>query len=515
MIPDPLNSVRKFGSGRRENYLKGDTPIKDHWVRGFTKINPYWRGKVIDEHELTNGKNIFIDRGIIKKTPGTSYYGTSNFGTAVHDLSEYINVSGTQKLCAVTSTNLYVYGGGTWTAIGTNPFLCSPRNKMEIVYSETVGDFIVIITNFSGNIKSYNGTSVSNLITAFGANHTKNLNNIQFYANIVEVPLTGTAYPNKVYWSDIGKPETITGGISGGLFLAKSPYQITNLCKIKGGLAVFQQYSMSVLQYTGSYTFPITLDEGILSLGCIGYTADEIDGDVIFLGHDKNVYITTSSGNIKNLTADMESLICDQMYMYSPLTNDITFCGKVTKDRKYYILSFQINSNTMNHWALNLKDFSWNPFNLFSSNNTIDYLDFITQVGGYGYTRLACNNLGYIYQILDTYYNSGNNNVIAEQYADTKDFVFNENLFQRFCEIVISAYGNNANIELYYSLDEGVNWNFVGSALAITEYKDLSFPLTVYGKKIRFRIRNNELGKYFNCDAINIRRIEKGISDAS
>lgn len=530
MIPRP--KFRKWHSGRDPRYLEEDKTIIEHPISGGFKgvkvDNPAIK---IPDENFTYLKNLFIKNGVIESCFGYGTYGTGiPLDAPIWGVFERKRFEGTRELFAITSKSLYLYSAGAWDYLTDGKDLLTGGNddvvNYDMTYSETDGDMITIITNYKDYIKKQvAGSEPANLFTNWYAKITKNYEHFQFYGYIKE---GGTNYPQKIYWSDIGKPATVTTGMAGGVVLAKSTGFLTGFAPFRGFLGIFKEDSFSVGRYTGSYTWPMEFDENVLDIGTkCGKTICNIGDELIFLANDRNVYITDGSLK-KDISKEVRPLLGDKLN----IAKIHKAFGKVVFDEKWYLLFVPTTGNSWPYdcWLLNFNDFTWQlldwqnmmdvGFFYVTSGLTIGGLtetignliwqfgSTMTQPGTTSY--LMGDKDGYIYEFSPTIMNK--NASAFERYADTKDFEFEKDLIKRFVEFEFEANGSG-NIEIWYSTNEGKLWVYSGYVTLSTDYKIFNHVLNtgkgVNSQKIRFRFRNNSLNCYFSIKMFNPKRVNK------
>lgn len=535
MIPRP--KLRKQRSGREPRYLEEDKAIIEYPIEGLfkgIKVNDI--ASKIDDKNFTNLKNVYIKDGIITSCPGYSTYGTGlPLDAAAWGIFERKNFEGLRELFALTSKSLYIYSGGVWNYVADGNDILTGGNddivNYDTTYSETEGDMITIITNYIDDILYQVGTTApANLLVdaSWKAKITENYEHLQFYGYIFE---NGTNYPQKLYWSDIGKPGVVTTGMAGGIVLAKSPGFLTSINPVRGFLAIFKEESVSVGRITGSFTWPMEFEENVLDIGTrAGRTVCNIGDELIFFGNDKNVYITDGSLK-KDISKEVRSLLGDKLN----LSKVNKAFAKIVFDDKWYMLFIPVEGEDWPYqcWVLNFDDWTWQQF---SWKNMLDvgffyvtsglkigdltdiignlnwkFGDTITQPGNT--LNLLSDKDGYVYNFSTSI--SNQNGVEFERYVDTKDFIFERDLIKRFVEFEFEAKGNGT-LEIWYSINEGVAWNYSGVETLSSDYEFFNHKLSVNCQKARFRLRNNSLNSYFWIRMFNPKRVNKSrVKDAS
>jgi len=525
MIPRPI--IRKFKSGRPDSYLEPDKPSSETEVtKLFNGIDVSQPAYLLEDNQATFISNGYNKLGIFQKCPGLVKFGTTQpLDAKVWGLVNYKLAAGTIKFIAITGNSVYYLGASdVWTYVtsGQDCFAGSDDERVEfqVSYSETIGDYILICTNYHDNIKKYDNTSITDLITAWKAKYTRNYEFFQFYGYILE---GGIDYPQKIYWSDIGKPETIIGGLSGGIVLAKTSDFLTGMAILSGLLFVGKEKSCSLISYTGSYTYPFNLAENIFDVGvACGATMANLGDELLFLGSDKKVYLTDGT-NKKDVSVKIKGLMNDRLN-WSKINRAF---ASISLDEKWYFLSVPTTGNDepSETWVLDIEDWVWQPFQCWNKIISRDvYKDTGTKVGELtsklglstwkigdltAFEQRTCigDSDGYVYEYNKTYLN--NDGSAIDSYVDTKDFIWNPKLMKRITELILelSGYGN---LTVWYSIDGGNNWSLIKIISMPTGFSEhYSYP-DINCQKIRFRFRCNEVNSYFMLRRFVIDKIEKG-----
>ena len=508
MIPRP--KLRQWKSGRPDRYLEGDKSFKDNLIPsegGFLGIKTDLEPGQINDKNFTNLKNCFIKDGIIQKCPGYEQYGVGfPLDGICWNVFERRSYSGDRELFATTQKSLYKYNKNTflWEYLSQNVFTGNENEiiNYDLTFSETEGEMISIFTNYKDNVKyQVLGKPVSDLFTHWKAKITKNYNHYQFYGNIYE---NGMHYPQRFYWSTIGKPGIVTGstevGLYGGMMLAKSMGFITAFVPLRACFLIFKDDAMSVARWTGSAQVPFEIDENIIDVGCpAGRTPDNVGEEVLFLGNDLNVYVTDGVSH-KNVSKDVRKLLVERI---NKDKIERAF-GRVILDDKWYMLFIPTIEKDWSYevWILNFEDWTWQYFDYF---NMLD-LGFSYYSTLNKYENMFCDKDGYIYHSSNDF---NRDKVAFESIIDTKDFWWNRDLYKKATEIEIDCKGNGS-LELWYSIDEGKTWTYKNSIILTSDWDIQSIKVDKICEKIRYRFRITGLDSYFYIRNYNPKRIDKG-----
>ncbi len=526
MIPRPR--FRKFKSGRPTDYLKPDTPNNSTQVvnlfgGGLDVSQPAY---LLEDNAATFIKNGFSKKGIFQKCPGLVLMGSNlPLDGEIFGFHNYKLANGSQKFLAVTGKSVYYLSGGSlWSYVtdGQNCFTADINRRVDsqTIYSETVGDFIVIFTNLYDYVKYYNSTNIQNLFTTWKAKYTKNYEFFQFYAYILE---GGIYYPQKLYWSDIGKPGVITGGLSGGIVLAKTSDFLTGMGLVGGAMLIGKELSCSLLNYTGSAVSPFNLVENIFDIGVAsGSTMVNFGKELIFLGSDKKVYLTDGATK-KDVSVKIKGLFSDRLN-WDRIHKSFAW---TSPDEKWYFLSvptagYQVPSET---WVLDVEDWEWQPFQVWDkmgAGNTFAKTgpkigELTGKIGTFTWRigqliQLAHIGVlgdfdGYVYNYHTSYLNDVNTAI--DSYVDTKDYIYDPKLMKRLTQLIVELSGSGG-LDVYYSTDEGVSWTLIKTITMSSAFAEhFTYPDKNF-QKIRFRFRCNALDTFYNLRRFDIDKIDKG-----
>ena len=508
MIPRP--KFRRWKSGRPDRYLEGDKNYKDNLIPStgstFLGMKTNLEPGQIDDRNFTNLKNCFIKDGIIQKAPGYLPFGqTFPLDGICWNVFERENYQGTREIFATTLKSLYKYNNGIWEYLSQNCFTGNQNDILnyDLVFSGTEGEMISIFTNYKDNVKyQVLGKPVTDLFTYWKAKFTKNFKNFQFYGNIHE---EGVDYPQRLYWSDIGKPEVVTGssvvGLQGGINLVKTMGFLTALVPLKAALTIIKDDSISLARYTGNAILPFEFNENVIELGSpAGKTCVNFGEEVLFLGNDLNIYLTDGI-DYKNVSKDVRKLLIERINRFEI---EKAF-AKIVLDNKWYMLFIPTYKNEWNYevWVLNFEDWTWQFFDCINILNLEFYYDYNLDE----YIMMFCDKDGYIYYCPPDVFNKNTDKM--ESLIDTKDFYWNIDLWKKVIEVKVDCKGSGS-LELWYSADEGITWNYVNSVILSLNWDIKTFRLDKICKKIRFRFRSYELNSYFYIRNYNPKRIDKG-----
>lgn len=526
IIPRPKFRTFK-AQDRPDKYLQSDTSLKNNIVTGLFKgINVFSPAMAIEDNELTFSRNGYSKGGVFRKCPGLVQWGIGQpLNGRIWGLIDFKLIDDSSTKLAITEDDLYYHKtvDDTWTKIGSSAIFtgaATDRVDWSVVYSETAGNYILIMTNYKDAIQYYDGTSVASLITAFKARFTRNFENVQFYGDIYESP---NRYGQRIYWSDIGKPGVITGGLSGGVNLVKSQKFLQGFQVLRGALLTFKDNTISIIRYTGSYNFPFTVDENALDVGTRSIaTAIPIGDEMLFLGSDRNVYLTDGALR-KDVSQSVRKVLGDRIDINNMSKN----FAALMNDNKWYVLSVVTDPGEPNEcWVLDLDDWTWQPFQAWnkitSGQNFTKGGITIGELTGKIYTYnfpisnfqqmstipLLGDSDGYIYKYGSEVLN--NDGVAIEQLCETKDFIWDERLMKRISEVIVELVGRGS-VDFWYSVDEGVNWIYLSTKTITDAWKEYIFKPNKTCQFIRFRFKQNAVDEYYSIRSFNPRRIDKGL----
>jgi hypothetical protein len=478
------------------------------YVAPIKGLNYNIGGVLAADTDMTECRNVSIDRLLnVSKIAGYTTLGSNLPLTgSVMGFEEFFLTSGVEFLMAFTTTHFYYYDTTTskWTDI--TDVLVSTGGLNNLFFSEIMNN-ILIMTNGKDAPKKWTGTGN---IAALGgtppiAKYVKKFKNYLVFGNTIE---TGTNYPQRVRWSDTGLPESWTPGAgsnAGYQDLTEGVDFITGLEILGDWLIVFKERSIYAAYLSGTPGQIFAFDIKVDGTGCsAGATISPVKNFLFFMSYD-NIYsfdglnIASIGDNIKDelfsivnasamgnsFSLVIESL--DEYHLFIPTgsntTPDTEFIynyklnswtraekSSITRTGYYTSLTVTTWASAIGTWAE--QTLRWNDRFLFSDAPVNLYGDVNGNVFQQDFSRTDLNGEA------------------QDAYFDTKDFQMG-NLERHKIWKRIDIYGSGTNVDVYYSINEGNAWTYVGNAVfSLYGYASVKLDFSVSSDRIRFRFRN-------------------------
>lgn len=399
------------------------------------------------------------------------------------------------------------------------------RFTVDTIYDDDAGALKYVASNNSDNPIYWTGTG--NWADLGGSpNIGKIIFNFNHHLLLLNTVVSGAQAPQRIEWSDLGKPTVWTGGASGSVNLAATPDFIVGAAFLRSQLVILKETSISICTYVGGVN-PFEFEENkIKTIGCSARGSIQSMGEtVIFLGWD-DVYVfdgfTTKGigGNVKNSIIDninpaklaaIHSHIIEELGLYllfvPVLGSD--YCTKA--------------------WAYDYVNDVWYGDWIFPDNITCT--GFYQNAGaltigqalmtiGTANFRISSRSLGSMspYGLLGTsdgYIMKFESSILdddgtaIDSYIDTKSYVLTDvNEYDVVDEIVMYAKGTS--LLVHASDDDGQSWVYKGtitldSAGTTTYLRNIKHV----AEKHMFRFRNMTVGGWFEIAGYDLKYIKK------
>lgn len=247
----------------------------------------------LGKDQLADGQDVQVIYGTLQKRGGSANINSSalNSGAVVTGLYDWLN-SGTRFLLIVCGNKIYktsalgsspsdITGSATITAGQDNQHTFSSLNNIVVICGGSTPDTPLQWTG-SGNVSSLSGSPPS-------GNLTVTANNFVFISGVA-------ANPSRVYWSNVGDPQTWSAGNNID-FRPGDGDTVTAIADLNQNLVIFKRRSLGILfTQTNTVSGAVTLaplTQFPSNVGCAGSQAwDHLpDGRIVFLGSNAHVYI--------------------------------------------------------------------------------------------------------------------------------------------------------------------------------------------------------------------------------
>lgn len=243
------------------------------------------------ENESVMIQNAYIsEKGSVQKRKGILLVGDDTGSTKITGLSSWQEDDGTKWLFSTTGTNLRYLNSTTWDTLD-NGFTTGLDTEFVIANNK------IYLFNGTENIHSYNGASVAlnSGLTDLGSSIPKAKyavwwKNYMFATG--ESVLSGTKYPARVWFSNIGDPDTWTTGTDYFDVGLSDGQKITGIGILDQWLVVFKERSIYILSGSGPSDWKLSATVNNLvnvanSIGCVSHrSVVQVGNDLWFMSND-------------------------------------------------------------------------------------------------------------------------------------------------------------------------------------------------------------------------------------
>ena len=478
-------------------------------------------GEYTDSRSMTNGRNMEVNRSIIRKRCGSSAVGSS-LGERIMRYFE-LQVGSATRLFRVGISKVQVLNKatGVWSNVHNTLLTGGSGDCISYAFPLLSGEKIVVFTNGIDAIRkcSITGSDANLGGTPPKAKFVINLGSYLLLANITDDG-AGNEYSARVQWCDTGDPENWTTGNAGSIDLVEDAGDITGTGNVKGFGTIHKPDAIYLAQIVTTSDV-IRFDRVSTGLGTIaGATIWNIpSGEEVFLASDGiRIFNGAESRLVPSPVQDelRESInpgeayksqavivkelneywVCvptgsstepDTIYKYNYVTQE------VYKDEHEDMSAIGIYQNiSALTWADMTVPWSsittrWNSVTLGSLNPVVIYGD----------------SSGVSTKRVTTVYND--NGTAIEGSFETKDFTAKDfgidaiDSIMRWTGMELWAIGDS--VKVYYSTDSGGTWTLADTLELSAEYPDDDAPLNVWfdvvKSKIRFKFYNAVAGETF------------------
>jgi len=232
--------------------------------------------------------------GKADKVPGFEKVNTVALNGPIMGIYDYNKTTGFQAWIFTTKTKIYKMEATDSVPVDITGAVTLSAGDEDWSDFTTFNDTLIVVNGKDAPIK-WTGTGDAALLGGSPpiARRVANFQSHVMMGHIVSGTSTDT---QKVQWSDLGLPETWTGGEAGSLILRDEPSTILEIMPLRDSLIAYKEDAGYVIDYTG---FPFTMQTRRLFTG-VGPIAPRIVVDVrdahYFVAGDRQVYKTTLSG---------------------------------------------------------------------------------------------------------------------------------------------------------------------------------------------------------------------------
>jgi hypothetical protein len=473
----------------------------------------------VDARAIVAGKNMEINRMVVRKRLGTAAVGSS-LGERVQRYFE-LEVGNATRLFRIGLTKVEVLNKatGVWSSVAHAALTGLAENQISYAFPLLSGAKIAAYSNgvdairkcsISGNDAVLGGTPPkAKYLRAFGP--------YLVLANVID---GGNNYYSRVQWCDTGLPETWSGGNAGSQDLLEDPEDITGLGVFGGFLTVHKPNSIYLGQLvTTSDVF--RFERKATGVGAASEASIQTlpSGEQIFLASDGlHLFNGITAPLIESPIQDELREEMNPLYLYKAQSvfveelDEYWVCiatgsdtepqtvykynwrtRQIRKDVRSNLVSMGVFVNTQEDtWAdrtgqWNSDTSRWNSITNLSLNPVVIFGD----SSGNSTKRTANSN--------------NDNGVAVTANQDTKDFTAEDfgakdmDLLMRWKGAEIWAKGST--VKIYYSTDGGTTWTLAETLSLGSDYPSDDAPLMAYfdvvSSRLRLRFENAVLGESF------------------
>jgi len=382
----------------------------------------------------------------------------------------------------------------------------------------------LVFTNGVDVVKYYDGAKIANLpgLPSGGNTICQALALIDNYLILLNTKEGGTAYPQRVRWSDTGDPTNWSSGNASYVDLYNSEDFIVTSLPFGPYIMIYRERSIVRMEYVGSSTKLFNFDtlvegEGVRSVDSVV----DAGGYHVFVGNS-DIYKFQGSFDITPLSRKITNKLFGTAGEINPSYSSRSMLLYIEELDEIWLFYADANGKYPNKLArYSIQDDGWafrdfgipiTGYGFYQRDSTQTWAELVgswaAQTWRWGDASLLANSpitnlltndatignraLDYDYTTTDD-----NGNPIAWSFT-TKDF-FNPTNKIRSSFIEFAASGSSVTIE--YSTDAGLTWNKFGSATGIVM---LSTDINIYRvyqqlvtKRIRFRFSGTVSGFTF------------------
>jgi len=244
------------------------------------------------ENEAKSIKNAYIrNKGANEKRSGSSLTGNDTGDTAITGLKSWREDDGTKWFLSSTGTSLRYLNGTAWVDLDDG-FTTGLDTEMVVAGNKAY------ITNGTDNIHSWDGvaTGVNSALTDMGNVNVPKAKYMVFWKNYMfacgDAVLNSASTPNRVYFSDLGAPDTYTHATNYFDVGKSDGQQITGIAPLDKFLVIFKRHSTYVLSGNSPDDWILSASVNNLqaienSVGCVSHRSIiQVGNDLWFMADD-------------------------------------------------------------------------------------------------------------------------------------------------------------------------------------------------------------------------------------
>lgn len=457
-------------------------------------------------------QNLQFERGEMRKRAGKSAFGGQTTGAkkVLHLGSQEVS-TGVFRLFRMTKTNIEKYNTltGAWDNV-TGADLTGAESDFFADCVVTESDLYLFTNRGVDAIRKYDGSgNTANL----GGSPPKcrAMAYVTPYVLIGNVTDGGNAFPTKVQWCDTGLPEVWSGGNSGSQLLSDEPSHIRSIKKLRDYAMVYKSGSV----YRGRKVSTASIfDFSLISTGKGIYAPRAIADD------GENHYYMGAFDFHRNNGLRVEDIGKPvREYIFNRLNRSASEACHAIHMEQYkevwFFITVADNSYATEVWKYNYEMDFWyfdTCANLITANVFKSIVDVTWEdlVGTWeeqtiiwdeeqGASQAPITVFGH-----DTGHTSFLDKSLVNDFGlavdarlETKDYTGLEHKGIEYDTrwLQFDAWAKGSALKLYYSIDYGSTWVYVGENALTGVVEKSIFYFDVIAKHIRFRLVQDELSK--------------------
>lgn len=488
----------------------------------------------LEEKYIFGSKNVYIREGKLFSRFGyTTFGGNLPLDSAIMGIFHVYAYDLTDYLLAFTTDHAFKYNSGTgdWDDITDSAADYSggvdDSFSLDVIYDDNGSELLYVSTNRTDAVKKWNG---ANDWDDLGGSPQKCtfLKNFQHFLMLFDCTIGGNRFPQTIYWSDRGLPETWTGGASGSVNLARSSDFIIGAEILRNQLAIYKEDSIAMCYYNGSGSNPFTFEEKkIEGTGCKARDTIRSIGDRhLFLGQD-NVYLFDGFSTIPVSNKIRHKLIDSidpskfkkcHAHLMEEFGLYLLCVPKVGSTYPDAIWCYNYPKEAWTYWEC-ADEFISSGYYLSSGALTIAQLTGMIKtlnfklgsrsIGGTFPTSLFGDENGYIYEFKEV--EMSDNGTAIETEIISKGYILDEvGKFTRHSSI--GVYGKGSELEIHLSKDDGVTFTKQGNITLNKSGVELGFCRSVeaVAERVMYKIVTTTLNAFFEIEGWFLSGIKKG-----
>lgn len=374
----------------------------------------------------------------------------------------------------------------------------------------------MIFTNGQDNVKVYDGTDVQDVsnLPSGGNTQCKIVSVYENHLLLVHTIEGGTAFPQRVRWSDTADPTEWVTGNAGFNDLYDSEDFCTAAVPLGPYMIIYKERSIVRMEFVGASDKLFNFDTVVSGEGAISLDAVvDVGTEHIFVGN-ANVYRYKGGFNVDPIGDEIWNRLFGKDKLVDPTNAFKGICLYIEElDEVWYLFKDTTATTYPNNIArMRLDNGGWSfrslpievsGYGFYQTTTTLKWNELVgswlaqtfkwggatTQANSPITMLLSSTGANQVYSY--DYVQLDDNGTAIEWESETKEFYHPENKL-RTNWLDIRAKGPSVDIE--YSTDGGNSWNAWATCVMTTSYDEYRHYKQVVGNRIRFRFKGTGPG---------------------